>query len=315
MAASPVVSRSWRQLWGRWVKEPYGSLVNRIERLRFPKLWSNQLNSDDANISISRLLQEKQPFLVGRIGHTEGRILGEYLFRNRRYSRLTRKEAHQFSGIFPVAPELLDCFAEIYGGAIANSDLLGFWQTAFQAQLLSVQYPTIPITSLSALEPYLHVSPWSANLAGLRVVVVHPFAQSIITQYTTKRVSLFTDQRVLPQFSLQVVAPPQTLAPLTGGFTDWLLAYQDLVSRVLEREFDVALLGCGAYGLPLGAAIKASGRQAIHLGGALQILFGIRGKRWDQLPMIAALMNDHWVRPAFEETPISASRVDGACYW
>jgi hypothetical protein len=77
----------------------------------------------------------------------------------------------------------------------------------------------------------------------------------------------------------------------------------------------VALLGCGAYGLPLAAAIKRSGRQAIHLGGALQVLFGIRGRRWEQIPKIAALMNDHWIRPSEAETPVSAVRVDQGCYW
>jgi hypothetical protein len=34
-------------------------------------------------------------------------------------------------------------------------------------------------------------------------------------------------------------------------------------------------------GLPLAAAIKAMGRPALHLGGALQLLFGIRGRRWE----------------------------------
>ena len=75
------------------------------------------------------------------------------------------------------------------------------------------------------------------------------------------------------------------------------------------------VLGCGAYGMPLGAAIKRAGRQAIHLGGSLQLLFGIRGRRWDALPSFQPLFNHDWVRPSAEETPQRAEAVDAGCYW
>lgn len=126
---------------------------------------------------------------------------------------------------------------------------------------------------------------------------------------------LFENSNVLPEFDLQVLAPPQTLAPLTAGYATWLDALEHLVGRTLQQDFDVALLGCGAYGLPLGAAIKTAGKQAIHLGGALQVLFGIRGRRWEAMPQIAVLMNDAWIRPSLCETPMSASSVEQACYW
>jgi hypothetical protein len=261
------------------------------------------------------LLQKGQPFLVGRIGHTEGRIVGEALFRGGRFGRLTNKQAHQNAGIFPVTPALLSRFAKVYDDAIAQADLLGFWQTTFQARLLVERHVDIPLAPLPALEPYLHASPWSAALEGRRVLVVHPFADSIARQYAAQRPRLFADPLVLPQFELEVLAPPQTLAPMTEGYGTWLDALDTLTERVLQRSFDVALLGCGAYGLPLAAAIKGSGRQAIHLGGALQVLFGIRGRRWEQLPTVAAMMNDHWIRPSGAETPVSAVRVDAGCYW
>ena len=45
----------------------------------------------------------------------------------------------------------------------------------------------------------------------------------------------------------------------------------------------VALLGCGAYGMPLGAFIKDGLKKpAIHVDGVLQLLFEIKGKRWDE---------------------------------
>jgi ketopantoate reductase len=87
--------------------------------------------------------------------------------------------------------------------------------------------------------------------------------------------------------------------------------------EVARIDFDVAIVGAGAYGLPLAAAVKDLGRQAVHLGGATQLLFGIRGRRWEvESPDdIAPLFNEHWVRPSAEETPQGSSSVEGGCYW
>lgn len=297
------------------LKTPYQELVKANERWRYRDLWTRQLSFEDANQFITESLLSDAPCLIGRCGHTECRIVGEWTFYKGRFGRLTKKEAHQYSGIFPVNAELLSQFAQVYSKSISSVDLLGFWHTSFQPRLLSEFHSHLKLAPLSALEPYLHAAPWSAALAGRRVLVVHPFSTSIGLQYRTRRGKLFDNTLVLPDFSLQVLNPPQTLAPFTGGYRNWIDALNDLTEKVLQHQFDVALLGCGAYGLPLGAAIKAAGKQAIHLGGALQVLFGIRGKRWEKIPTIAALMNEHWVRASKEETPFFASLVDEGCYW
>lgn len=302
-------------LANRLVRQPLREANYSYERWRYQPLFRGRLSLESANLHIRTLLEADQPALISRIGHTEGRIVGEWLFRNGHYGRLSLKEAHQFSGIFPVTPSLLSRFAEIYSGALGEVDLLGFWQTSYQARWLA-SLPSPPLlTPLESLEPYFHPQPWSSALAGRRVLVVHPFARSIASQYHQRRQSLFTNPEILPEFELDVLAPPQTLAPATGGYADWQAALDALISQALECPFDVALLGCGAYGMPLGAAIKRDGRQAIHLGGSLQLLFGIRGRRWDALPSFQPLFNDSWVRPSAEETPQRAEAVDAGCYW
>jgi len=304
-----------KSLANRLVRQPLRQANDSFERWRYQSLFRGLVSSECVNVHIRTLLGADQPALISRIGHTEGRIVGEWLFRNGRYGRLSLKEAHQFSGIFPVTPSLLTRFAEIYSAALGEVDLLGFWQTSYQVRWLA-SLPSPPLLApLESLEPYFHSQPWTSALAGRRVLVVHPFARSIASQYRQRRQSLFTNPEILPEFELEVFAPPQTLAPSTGGYSDWEDAFNTLVAKVLERRFDVALLGCGAYGLPLGAAIKRNGRKAIHLGGSLQLLFGIRGRRWDALPLFQPLWNDAWIRPSALETPQGAKAVDAACYW
>lgn len=67
--------------------------------------------------------------------------------------------------------------------------------------------------------------------------------------------------------------------------------------RYPKIDFDIALIGCGAYGMPLASFIKGMGKQAVHLAGWTQILFGIKGKRWDDLPYVSKFYNNAWVRP------------------
>ena len=304
-----------RPLFGLRPSQAVDRGIKSFQRFRYGTLWASIAREDDANHYIRCLVESGRSGLISRIGNTEGRIVGESLFRGRRYGRLTRKQAHQNAGIFPVNDSLLNRFSDIYSHALSEVDLLGFWQTSYQARwLASLNQPPL-LAPLSALEPYFHLDPWTLALAGKRVLVVHPFAESIASQYRHKRQILFANPKLLPEFELEVLAPPQTLAPSTAGFVDWVEALDALVGKVLEHQFDVALLGCGAYGMPLGAAIKRQGCQAIHLGGSLQLLFGIRGRRWDEMACFQPFFNDAWVRPSAAETPQSALSVDAGCYW
>ena len=87
---------------------------------------------------------------------------------------------------------------------------------------------------------------------------------------------------------------------------------QDQISQV---DFDIAIIGAGAYGLPLAAYCKRIGKQAIQMSGATQLLFGIKGKRWDDHPVISKFYNESWVRPNSNETPTKKGKVEGGSYW
>ena len=55
--------------------------------------------------------------------------------------------------------------------------------------------------------------------------------------------------------------------------------------------------------------------MAIQMFGATQLLFGIKGKRWDDHPVIGKLYNDAWVRPAESEGIARRETVEGGSYW
>ena len=98
-------------------------------------------------------------------------------------------------------------------------------------------------------------------------------------------------------------------------FDTWFDALEYMYQEALKIDFDVAILGCGAYGLPLAAKLKVAGKQAIHMGGVTQILFGIKGRRWLDNPRAEINFNDAWVYPKESETPKRSNAVENHCYW
>lgn len=64
-------------------------------------------------------------------------------------------------------------------------------------------------------------------------------------------------------------------------FKDWFEALEYMKTEIDKVDYDICLIGAGAYGFPLAAHVKRQGKQGVHLGGALQLLFGIKGKRWE----------------------------------
>ena len=89
-----------------------------------------------------------------------------------------------------------------------------------------------------------------------------------------------------------------------------------MITGCSKIEFDVAIIGCGAYGFPLAAEIKRMGKIAIHMGGATQLLFGIRGKRWDDwVGVYKKMVNEYWVRPSEEEKISEGYKIENNFYW
>ncbi|MCC5846418.1 MAG: hypothetical protein JJU05_19380 [Verrucomicrobia bacterium] len=146
---------------------------------------------------------------------------------------------------------------------------------------------------------------------------IHPFRESILRQYEN-RINLFADPEVLPAFeSLQVIPAVQSMGGRHPNFPDWFAALEWMKEQMNRADFDVALIGCGAYGLSLATHAKSLGKTGIHIGGALQLLFGIKGSRWEgsTYQYDKRFYNSHWIRPIESETPAKADSFKNKCYW
>ena len=286
----------------------------------------------EASDRIGALLANPGPCMIARFGNNELRTVENHLSiqapgslweRIDRYLKgesgpwwwddRTSREMRLGAGFFPATPANFERFARLTLEDSRQIDVLGSWLPA--ERLLSGQLNAVRVPMID-LEPYFHENPWSEMLCDRTVLVIHPFEKSIRNQYK-KRKTLFKDPRVLPDFNLLTFPSVQSIGGDCSRFADWFEALDWMKQQITAIDFDVALIGAGAYGMPLAAFIKRDlGRKAVHLGGATQILFGIKGRRWDQrLAYSKGLYNQEWTRPLEEETPAKASRVEGGCYW
>lgn len=278
---------------------------------------------EEGSAVVRRVLARGEPALIARFGSSE-LACASFCTRWRAtpavripYPRQLRRVMRLNAGMFPVDDASLDRFSAVFLDAVSMADVMGVWFNRNEDRIVDRFCPKAELVELGALNCVLREDPWSAGLEGKVVLVVHPFARTIESQYRTRRSLLFDNPKVLPEFELKTLVAVQSGAGNECGYPSWFDALQHMREKVARIDFDVAIIGAGAYGLPLAASVKDGGRQAVHLGGATQLLFGVRGRRWEvESPDdIAPLFNEHWTRPSAEETPPGAASVEGGCYW
>ena len=284
------------------------------------------LSPAKTNDYIYRKIMEGRPFMTCRFGNTELQTVVGYLkvkykghsaqddaYLDKWFTRLGKD-----SGFFPVDYQYLERFSELILESGANADLLAMWHLNMEDFIIEEFAPDADLTFLFRLEPWLAPKrPWTAALAGKKVLVIHPFERTIQEQYK-KRELIFPNSDILPAFELRTLKAVQTLCGEEDErFATWFDALDYMYEKAMQIDFDVAVIGCGAYGMPLASMLKNAGKQAIHLGGATQLLFGIKGYRWENNypTKIATFFNDAWTRALAEETPKNAGTVEKGCYW
>jgi hypothetical protein len=268
------------------------------------RFGSNELSATLQHLDINR---DKRSLSTKIVKYIQGEI-GSFWWEEKTLNRM------QFcAGLFPVNEDTLTAFGERMLTDIQNIDILGSWRK--YEYRLADYFPTAKFVKLEDLEPYYHKNPWSEVLKDKTVLVIHPFAETIEQQYQKHHV-LFENPHVLPKFHLKTLKAVQSIAGnKPNEFDNWFDALDWMCDEVSKIDFDIAIIGAGAYGLPLASFVKSIGRKAVHLGGATQILFGIRGKRWESSPFFRQLFNENWIVPSTNETPANFKKVESGCYW
>lgn len=278
----------------------------------------------DSSFLLYNAFKDNKPLMAGKIGCSELNCLYNY-FKAKHHNQNpiqwfpnVVQETYINTGVFPQTEEARITFCEEMNEAVKYLDYAVTWNgnfPDFEKKFIAINNSKVEYIDLRSLEPFYFGLPWTEHLKDKNVLVISPFTDTIKKQYK-RRDKIWKDPRVLPEFNLiTIYHPPSKAISNKNYYKSWTEMVNDIKDIMSSIEFDVCIVGTGASSLPLCAHAKKLGKQAMHLGGPTQILFGIKGKRWDENNIISKFYNEFWVRPSQDEIPENNKFVEGGCYW
>jgi hypothetical protein len=257
-------------------------------------------------------LESDTGLLVGRFGTIEFDVIWSKM------SRDMLPVLERNAGVFGDANHIRKWCIE-YEAAIRGSDILatGWYEPMRIREQKFLEGFAGKQVALRSLEPYYWPAEaqWSRVITG-KVCVVSSFADTIMSQ---------VKKDIFPGLWLSDVewsavrtgyAPSLALgrASWPDDPSSWEDCVKGVVDEVLAINPRVVIIGCGGLGMIIGSRLKAAGKICIVLGGATQVLFGIKGQRWASHEL-SKFWGADWVWPSASETPGGASQVERGCYW
>ncbi len=228
-----------------------------------------------------------------------------------------RSGIHWIAGVFPPDNAIMSRFSKLVDEDSREIDLLVGGRAEGEQFMRERRFPAGKgVPNDFFIRPDSPVS-WTRFLAGKRVLVVSPFDESIRAQYERRRELFPGNPLFLPDFKLLTYRPVVSFAGefVHLSYRDWFEALDKMESDIAGIDFDVALISAGAYGMNLGARIKRMGRKAVHVGGILQAMFGLKFRGTDEVPYWRQFYTDAWKRPMETERPKNYKTVENGSYW
>jgi hypothetical protein len=272
-----------------------------------------RLDAQESNDSISKLVQSKENFLISRVGLGGETAISALILTNQQIPQHIYNWFYINAGFY--GSTNLITYAKYYKSACESCDLHAYWN---QQGFIEMEDFLVPeekkLIDVSALESFRFDNPWTEYLKDKKVLIINPFKETIDKQLLVKD-KIWKNKNILPDAEYITYKSIQSIGG-QGPDKDWYESYDKMCKDISNIDFDIALLGCGSYGLPLCDFIKNKlNKSAVYIGGGLQLYFGIKGKRWEGSEDITKFYNEYWVRPNTEETPSTSTMVEGGCYW
>lgn len=278
-----------------------------------------------SNDFLISLLRSGKPFLISRLGQSQESTVPYRLAINQPINQRDIYVLHNNNGIYGTSIDHIKEFAKKYEECLEHSTALAEWGPKvfiYPCEQYFIQKYKLPCVRSRILEPFYcieeNITPWSHSLLGKKVLIINPFVDSMKAQLANG-FQIYKDKRIFLDGQEFVFYKPFVNIGFNKSHNNWVETFEIMCNDISKLDFDVALLGCGGYGLPLCDYIKTTlGKSAIYVGGGLQLLFGVMGKRWETNEMwnrIIAENDTKFVKPSQAEQIPNQTNIEGGCYW
>jgi hypothetical protein len=282
---------------------------------------------------LERAVSTGSGFAAGKIGDAEKRWMYQPIVgaERRRRSQLRAYHLslkfHVFNqaALFPPEVEFYSRYNEFYIPHIRNLDALGLFGVPSEAELVHHYRLEIPLMAFRDQEPD-RSRPDNPALCYLRffqrkriLIVTSP--ADLLAKRATKMIFEAvwskTGKRWFYPASVESLSFPYGWAPETAKrYGDSIHLFESLAESMAAREFDVALIAAGGLGIPLASQAKQLGKIGLSLGGHLQVLFGVIGRRWrEREDWVRNYVNPSWIDMPDTRADWAVSGADGGAYW
>lgn len=263
------------------------------------------------NEKIKEAINKTLPLSFGKMGSIEAMHVSQYMT-----SGYLRSNPSLFinAGIYTQDQEDLKLWLDDYIESVKDLDYILQWckEQGDQFVIDKVWSGKGIFNKFTEIEPYTHEKDgWHYSLSDKKVLFISPFSDTVKEQ-AKKYDKVWNGAGI---GDVITVTSPYSEA-LTGEVPiKWSDKLEAMLDKIKDLDFDFATVGCGGFSLSVCRFIKSMGKPCVHLGGGNQLLFGIKGKRWDEHELLSKYYNEHWVRPLAHEVPKNNTLVEGGCYW
>jgi hypothetical protein len=263
--------------------------------------------------NVKNLLLGDSPCSIGKIGVIELMHFYDGYYNNELILRGETLAVN--AGININSLEEYNSWIKDFGDSIKNLDCILSWQNndsekqivkeLFKGEFISEDFRD--------LEPFSHGKDgWHYHLKDKKVLVISSLKNSI-----EKQIPNFGKIWEGAELGSCEVIESRNPYQITGEdpffYKDEIWRIASLISK---KNFDICIIGAGGYSLPLCNFVKSIGKKAIHLGGATQVLFGIRGSRFDRnFKYENWYGGENFIYPVSKDIPKKHYMVENSCYW
>ena len=279
-------------------------------------------------------LRTSSGLAAGKIGLSEQAMLAfPFLLERSRSTRQslaltlqTQRHCAASLGVFPSTPDAILEFSALHAEAVQSLDFLGLLKGRLEADIIEFLDYRGSTLSLLDFEPDRSVPDNSSacylpELRDQRVLIISSIAEFLCARANAKTFAATWAKTGKHWFEPAQVISLQFPYTYDIDVQRHFGTSRHLLDSILERidpsRFDVALIAGASLGIPIAAAIKEMNRSAISLGGALQVLFGVKGKRWRENPeWVENYFTSAWIDVPAERRPnMPDDFCESGAYW
>ncbi len=282
------------------------------------------LNLKDSNQYLKDLITSNKPFVISRLG---SEILPTFNFLYNNNFNVPEYIVNN-AGIYSQTNTKIEdyiTYYKVYYNAVNQSDAIAafkFLNHISKEEDFFIKTKNKPGLSYKVLEPFYSIMendiPWTHLLKDKKVLVISPFVLSFMKQLNNN-FRMFKNQDIFLPEQRFIFYKSFNTSSHNYLHKNWIETFSIMSSEIETIDFDIALVSCGGYGMPLCDFIKNKlNKSAIYIGGGMQLLFGVIGRRWDTDETIQKIIKENdcvFIRPSEDEIIKNASNVEGGCYW